>query len=41
MVEKYQRPPYNRTLKEKGSEEDQKIVGEDRLLKNQREVGMN
>jgi hypothetical protein len=31
MMEKYQRPPYNGTLREAGRKEDQKIVGEDRL----------
>jgi hypothetical protein len=33
MVEKYQGPPYNGTLKETRREEDQKIVGEDWLSK--------
>jgi hypothetical protein len=41
MMEKYQRPPYNGTLKEAGREEDQKIVAEDRLSKKQGEDGMN
>jgi hypothetical protein len=40
MIEKYQRPPYNGTLKEAGREEDQKIVGEDRLSKKRGEDGM-
>jgi hypothetical protein len=38
---KYQRPPYNGTLREAGREEDQRIAGEDWLLKKQREAGMN
>jgi hypothetical protein len=33
MTEKYQRPPYNGTLREAEREEDQKIVGKERLLK--------
>jgi hypothetical protein len=41
MMEKYQRPPYNGTPKETEREEDQKIVGEDRLLKKRGEAGMN
>jgi hypothetical protein len=41
MMEKYQRPPYNGTLREAGREEDQKIVGADRLSKKRGEVGMN
>jgi hypothetical protein len=40
-MEKYQSPPYNRTLREVGRGEDQKIDGEDRLSKKQAEVGMN
>jgi hypothetical protein len=40
MMAKYKRPPYNGTLKEAAIEEDQKIVGEDRLSKNRGEVGM-
>jgi hypothetical protein len=40
-MEKYQMPPYNGTLREAGREEDQKIVGEDRLSKQRGEVGMN
>jgi hypothetical protein len=35
MMEKYHRPPYNRTLREAGRKEDQKIVGEDWLSKKQ------
>jgi hypothetical protein len=31
MMEKYQRPPYNGTLREAGREKDQKIAGEDQL----------
>jgi hypothetical protein len=31
MLEKYQKPPYYGTLREAGREEDEKIVGEDRL----------
>jgi hypothetical protein len=27
MMEKYQRPPYNGTLREAGREEDQKVFG--------------
>jgi hypothetical protein len=38
---KYQRPPYNETLKEAGREEDQRIAGEDRLSKKRGEVGIN
>jgi hypothetical protein len=41
MKEKYQRPPYNGTLREAGRGEDQKIVGEDQLSKNWGEAGMN
>jgi hypothetical protein len=41
MMEKYQRPPCNGTLKEARREEDQKIVGEDRLSKKRGEVGIN
>jgi hypothetical protein len=41
MMEKYQRPPYNGTLREAGREEDRKVVGEDRLSKKRGEVGMN
>jgi hypothetical protein len=33
MMEKYQRPPYNGTLREAGREEDKKIFREDRLSK--------
>jgi hypothetical protein len=38
---KYQSPPYNGNVKEAGREEDQKIFGEDRLLKKGGEAGMN
>jgi hypothetical protein len=41
MMGKDQRPPYNGTLREAGREEDQNIVGEDRLSKKWGEVGMN
>jgi hypothetical protein len=41
MLEKYQRPPYNGTLREAGREEDQKLAGEDRLSKMRGEVAMN
>jgi hypothetical protein len=41
MMEKYQRPLYNGTLKVAGREEDQKIFGEDWLSKKRGEVGMN
>jgi hypothetical protein len=41
MMEKYQRPPYNGTLREAGREEVKNIVGEDWLSKNQGHVGMN
>jgi hypothetical protein len=41
MMEKYQRLPYNKTLREAGKEEDQKIFGEDRLLNKRGEVEMN
>jgi hypothetical protein len=33
MMEKYQNPPYSRILREAGREQDQKILGEDRLSK--------
>jgi hypothetical protein len=33
MMEKYQRPPYNRTLREAGREEDYEITVEDWLPK--------
>jgi hypothetical protein len=36
MMEKYQRPPCSGNLREAGREEDQKIFGEDRVIK---EVG--
>jgi hypothetical protein len=39
-MEKYQRSPYNGTLREARREEDKKIVGEDRLSKRQGEAGM-
>jgi hypothetical protein len=39
-MEKYQRLPYNKTLRETGREEDHKIAGEDRLSKKQGEAGM-
>ena len=32
-MEKYQRPPYTGILKETGREEDRKIAGEDRVIK--------
>jgi hypothetical protein len=38
---KYQKLPYNGTLREAGREEDQKIAGEDRLSKKQGEAGMH
>jgi hypothetical protein len=41
MMEKYQKPPYNGTLREAGRQEDQKIVGEDRLSNKRGEAGMN
>jgi hypothetical protein len=41
MMGKYQRPPYNRTFREAGREEDKKIAGEDRLSKKWGEAGMN
>jgi hypothetical protein len=41
MMEKYQRPPYNRILKEAGREEDQTIAEEDRLSMKRVEAGMN
>jgi hypothetical protein len=40
-MEKYQRLPYNGTLREAGREKDQPIAGEDRLSKKLGEVGMN
>jgi hypothetical protein len=41
MMGKYQRLPYNGTLREGGREEDQKIVGEDRLSKKEGEARIN
>jgi hypothetical protein len=41
MMEKYQRSPYNGTLRKARREEDQKIAGEDRLSKKREEVVMN
>jgi hypothetical protein len=41
MMEKYQRPPYDGTLRVTERQEDQKIAGEDRLSKKQGEVRMN
>jgi hypothetical protein len=41
MMEKYQRPLYNGTLREAGREKGQKIAGKDRLSKKRRAVGMN
>jgi hypothetical protein len=41
IMEKYQRLPYNGTLREAGREVDHTIVGEDRLSKKRGEVGMN
>jgi hypothetical protein len=38
---KYQTPHYNGTLREAGREEDQRIAGEDWLLKMLGEAGMN
>jgi hypothetical protein len=38
---KYQRPPYYGILRVAGREEDEIIVGEDRLSKKQVEDGMN
>jgi hypothetical protein len=38
MMEEYQRPPYYGTLREAEREEDQKIVGEDRLSKNREKL---
>jgi hypothetical protein len=35
---KYQRPPYNGTLKEAGREEDQRIAGDDWLSKKRGEI---
>jgi hypothetical protein len=40
MMEKYQKLPYNGTLREAGREEDQKIAGEDQLSKKRVEAGM-
>jgi hypothetical protein len=39
-MEKYQKPPYNATLREAGIEEDQEIV-EDRLSEKWGKVGIN
>jgi hypothetical protein len=41
MMEEYQGPAYNGTLRETGREEDQKIVGKDWLSKKRGETGMN
>jgi hypothetical protein len=41
MMEKYQRLPYNGTLRKAGREEDLRIAGEDRLSKKRGEVGLN
>jgi hypothetical protein len=38
---KYQRLPYNGTLREAARQEDQRTAGEDRLSKKQREAGTN
>jgi hypothetical protein len=38
---KYQKPPYYRTLKEAGREEDLRLAGEDRSSKKRVESGMN
>jgi hypothetical protein len=38
---KSQRLPYHGILREAGREEDQKIVGKDRLSKKRVDVGMN
>jgi hypothetical protein len=38
---KYQRLPYYRILREAGTEEDQRIGGEDLLSKKRVEAGMN
>jgi hypothetical protein len=40
-MEKYQKPPYNRTFREAVTKEEQKIDGEDRLSKKPGEAGMN
>jgi hypothetical protein len=41
MMKTYQRPSYNRTLREAGKQEQQKIVGGDWLSKKRGEAGMN
>jgi hypothetical protein len=41
MMKKYQKPPYNGTLRETGREEDQEMAGEDWLSKKQGKVGIN
>jgi hypothetical protein len=41
MTEKYQKLPYNRTLREAGREDNQKVVGKDGLSKKRGEAGMN
>jgi hypothetical protein len=41
MMQKYQRLPYNRTLRAAARKEDQKIAGEDQLSKKWGEAGMN
>jgi hypothetical protein len=40
-TEKYQKPPYYRTLKEAGREEDLRLAGEDRSPKKWVEAGTN
>jgi len=40
-MERYQRLPYFGTLREKGSEEDREIAGEDRQSRKRVEAGMN
>jgi hypothetical protein len=40
MMEKYQKPPYNGTVREAGREKGQNIAGEDWLSKKWGEVGM-
>jgi hypothetical protein len=40
-MEKYQKLPYFRTLKEAGREEDRRIAGEDQLTRKRVEAGKN
>jgi hypothetical protein len=41
MMEEYQGPAYNETLRETVRQEDQKVVGKDWLSKKRGEAGIN